>query len=360
METLLEYGLFLLKTATVVAGIFFALIGIIRAISQARQSDALEGEIEITNLSELLDGYKDALLQSTLSEDDYKKHLKAEKKAQKQKEREQKKGSKQLDDSEETEESTSSKLFVLNFDGDVEASDVEGLRECISALLNTIDEQDEVLVILESAGGYMHSYGLAASQLARLRTHNIHLTVAVDTMAASGGYLMACVANQIIAAPFAIVGSIGVIAEIPNFHKLLKKHEIDYELHTAGQYKRTLTLFGENTDKYRRKFVEELEDAHYLFKKHILEYRELDIEKVATGEHWQGEQAIELGLIDQIETSDDFILNFHKKHPGNVFKIEYTVPESWIDKLHGRFLGVFSDGLSRIYTQLLKSKYPKT
>ena len=243
---------------TIVGGIIFVLLGLARAISQARSRESIEGEIEITNLSELLDDYKEALLQSTLSEADYKKHLKSEKKAEKQKERDQKKNSKKESDVEEEEETASPKLFVLRFDGDVEASEVEGLRECISALLNTIDEHDEILLSLESAGGYMHSYGLAASQLARIRAHNIHLTVAVDTMAASGGYLMACVANQIIAAPFAIVGSIGVIAEIPNFHKLLKKHDIDYELHTAGQYKRTLTLFGENTDKYRRKFIEEL------------------------------------------------------------------------------------------------------
>lgn len=353
LELLLNYMLFLVKTLTIVAGVVLVLLGFVRLLSQARHNDQQDGEIEISSVSELLDDYKDALLHTTLSPEDYKKHIKAEKK----KEKDQKKLAKH---EESEEEAISPRLFVLTFEGDMEASEVEGLRECISALLNSIEPHDEVLLILESAGGYMHHYGLAASQLARLRTNNIHLTIAVDTIAASGGYLMACVANEIIAAPFAIIGSIGVVAEIPNFHKLLKKHDIDYELHTAGQFKRTLTLFGENTDKVRRKFIEELEDAHYLFKKHILEYRDCDIEKIATGEHWQGDQAIELGLIDRIETSDDFILNFHKKHPGNVFKIEYTVPESWIDKFQGRFFGLLSASLSKAYTQLLKTQYPKT
>lgn len=348
---------------TIVLGLLLALSIIARMITQSRTHHAIDGEIEITNLSEVLDDYKEALLQSTMSDDDYKKHLKAEKKKEKAAKKAEAKKTKSQPENEESESEDNAeppKLFVLKFDGDVEASEVTGLRECITALLTAIEPHDEVLLVLESAGGYMHSYGFAASQLARIRAKNIHLTVAVDMMAASGGYLMACVANQIIAAPFAIVGSIGVIAELPNFHKLMKKHDIDYELHTAGQYKRTLTHFGENTDKYRKKFIEELEDAHELFKKHILEYRDCDIEKVATGEHWQGEQAIELGLVDEIETSDDFILNFHKKHPGNIYKIEYSFPESWVDKLHGRFLGILSQGFSKAYNQLLKSQYPKT
>ena len=109
------------------------------------------------------------------------------------------------------------------------------------------------------------AYGLAASQMQRIRDKKLKLTVCVDKVAASGGYMMAVVADKIIAAPFAVLGSIGVLAQVPNFHRLLKKHDVDFEMLTAGKYKRTLTMFGENTDKGREKFQEDIEDTHVLF-----------------------------------------------------------------------------------------------
>ncbi len=169
---------------------------------------------------------------------------------------------------------------------------------------------------------WFHSYGLASSQLERIRRRNIPLTICVDRVAASGGYMMACIANRLIAAPFALIGSIGVVAQIPNFHRLLKKNDVDYEVLTAGDYKRTLTMFGENTDKGREKFVEELEDTHSLFKEFVSEYRpQLDIEKVATGEVWFGRRALENQLIDQIETSDDYLFNLSEE--ADIYKVKY-------------------------------------
>ncbi|WP_018716565.1 protease SohB [Arhodomonas aquaeolei] len=201
------------------------------------------------------------------------------------------------------------RVFVLDFEGDIRASAVESLREEVSAVLRTARSDDEVVVRLESGGGMVPSYGLAASQLARLRENGVRLTVCVDRIAASGGYLMAAVADHIVAAPFAIVGSIGVVAQLPNLHRLLKRHDVDYELHTAGEYKRTLSVFGENTDAGRAKFREELDAVHGLFKQHIARYRPgLDIARVATGEYWLGSQARELGLVDAVGTSDDLLL----------------------------------------------------
>lgn len=200
-------------------------------------------------------------------------------------------------------------MFVLDFKGDIRASAVDGLRDEVTAIITSAREGDEVFLRLESPGGQVHSYGLAASQLARLRQNNVRLVAAVDKVAASGGYLMASVADTIIAAPFAIVGSIGVIAQIPNFHRLLKKQDIDFEQFTAGEYKRNVTMFGENTDQDRAKLREELEETHELFKDYINQHRpQLALEKVATGEHWYGSQALELGLIDEIKTSDDWLL----------------------------------------------------
>lgn len=200
-------------------------------------------------------------------------------------------------------------VFVLDFDGDMKATAVKHLREEISTLISTASKGDEVVIRLESGGGLVHSYGLAAAQLARLKDAGFKLTVCVDKVAASGGYMMACVADTIIAAPFAVIGSIGVVSQVPNFHKWLKNHDVDYEQFTAGDYKRTVTVFGENDDEDRAKYQEELEQTHELFKHFVNRYRSvLDVEKVATGEHWYGEDALHLNLVDKLQTSDSYIL----------------------------------------------------
>jgi serine protease SohB len=211
---------------------------------------------------------------------------------------------------------------------------VENLRQEISAVLTIATPDDEVLVRLESGGGTVHGYGLGASQLQRIRDKDIPLTVSVDKVAASGGYMMACVANHIISAPFAILGSIGVLAQIPNLHRLLKKNKIDFEQLYAGEYKRTLTLFGENTEKGRAKMQEDLEDTHRLFKEFVKSQRPgLDIEKVATGEHWLGTRALELGLVDELKTSDDYLMSL--RHEADLVRIEYTEKKKLLDKLSG-------------------------
>ena len=205
------------------------------------------------------------------------------------------------------------------------------MREEVSAILTTAAATDEVLVILESGGGTVHGYGLGASQLQRIRDKNVTLTVAVDKVAASGGYMMACVANRIIAAPFAIIGSIGVLAQVPNFHKLLKKHDIDFEQISAGKYKRTLSLFGENTEADREKLREELEETHELFKQFVRENREqVDVEEIATGEHWLGQKALERGLVDALQTSDDYLSDAAAS--ADIYEIRFARKKSFMDK----------------------------
>ncbi|MDV7617252.1 protease SohB [Acinetobacter baumannii] len=208
------------------------------------------------------------------------------------------------------------KIFVLDFKGDIQASAVENLREEITLILATAKAgRDRVVVRLESPGGMVHGYGLAAAQLVRLRDAGFHLTICVDKVAASGGYMMACIANEIIAAPFAIVGSIGVVAQVPNFNRLLKEHNVDFELYTAGQYKRTVTMFGENTPEGKAKFEEELQQTHVLFKHFVEKYRpQLNVDKVATGEHWYGEDALDLNLVDKLQTSDEYLLALLPQH----------------------------------------------
>ncbi|CAL1329100.1 protease SohB [Candidatus Providencia siddallii] len=215
-------------------------------------------------------------------------------------------------------------LYVLDFKGSINANEVISLREEITAILSVIEKEDEVLLRLESSGGIVSAYGLAASQLMRIKEKNIPLTIVVDKIAASGGYMMACIADTIIAAPFSIIGSIGVVAQIPNFYKLLKKYNIDIELHTAGEYKRTLTLLGKNTEEGRKKFIEDLNSTHKLFKDFVHKNRPLlDIESLSTGEYWYGQDALNKGLIDKIGVSDDIIMNSIKNK--KVISINYSI-----------------------------------
>lgn len=301
-EVLLNYGIFLLELLTI-----FGIIAVVVMLILDSRRQHENGSITVENLTEKYQEQQKALSQVFLSEAEQKHQEKQEKKAQKEKAKAEKK---RLKDGEAPAEEPQSRLFVLTFKGDIHASAVSSLRKEIDAILALANPQkDEVLLKLESPGGIVHGYGLAASQLQRLKSHQIPLTVAVDQVAASGGYMMACVANKIVAAPFAVIGSIGVVAQVPNIHRLLKKHDIDVDVMTAGEYKRTVTLVGENTEKGKQKFQQELEETHQLFKQFVAEHRpQLNMDEVATGEHWFGQQALKLNLVDEIATSDDLIL----------------------------------------------------
>jgi serine protease SohB len=318
-QFLFDYGLFLAKTVTWVAA--FIAVGL-AAVILVRAARHQAGEhLEVKNLNLRLRGMAEILNRELLGAGELKrehKRLKAEDKARG---KALKQGLPERP-----------RLFVLDFHGDLEASRVAALREEISALLQVARPQDEVLLRLESAGGVVHGYGLAASQLRRIRERGLRLTAAVDKVAASGGYLMACVADSIVAAPFAIVGSIGVVAQLPNFNRLLREKHIDFELHTAGEYKRTLTLFGENTEAGRTKFREELEQTHALFKSFVAANRpQLPLEQVATGEHWYGSQALQLKLVDELRTSDDWLLE--KVKSADVYTLRYRLRRNLRDQL---------------------------
>ncbi len=287
-QFLADYGLFLLKVITIVAAI--AAVMLIAAMAGRKASH--EG-LEVENLNKKMKSLADTLLDAVSNKEQRKQALKARKKEEK---------------AESKSPSTKPRSFVIDFKGDLKASAVPSLREEVSAILDVVADGDDVIVRLENHGGVVHEHGLAASQLARIRDREIPLRVCVDKVAASGGYLMACVASRVYAAPFAILGSIGVLAQIPNFNRMLDSHGVDFEQVTAGKYKRTVTMFGKNTDEDRAKLKEELEDVHTLFKAAVGKYRPgLDLEKVATGEHWYGTRALALGLADEIKTSDQLL-----------------------------------------------------
>ncbi len=325
MEFLYEYGLFLAKAITFVLAI--AAVVVVIAGAAVKQQHK-KGELDITDLSEQFHDTEEDMIHALLTKEELKEKEKNDKKAEKAQAKADKKAAKSGD--EKTEQK--SRVFVVDFNGSIDAKEVSSLREEVSAILSVAKPEDEVFIRLESGGGMVHGYGLASSQLDRIRQHNIPLTVSVDKVAASGGYMMACVANKIISAPFAIVGSIGVIAQVPNFNKLLKKNDIDFEQFTAGEFKRTVTMFGENTEKGKEKFIEELEETHVLFKNFVSERRpSLDIAKVATGEHWFGTTALTLGLVDSIQTSDDYLQAKSKSH--QVIAIKYEVKKGLAEKL---------------------------
>ena len=335
IEFLAEYGLFLAKTATIVVGVIAV---IAMAVAMSKKAKIPE-KLEVQNLNEKYESMANVLNAQLLPKKELKqlaKQKKSEKKARK----------KQVDTADKK------RMFVINFHGDIKATNVSSLREEITAILTTAKKTDEVLVRLENTGGIVHEHGLAASQLQRVRDAEIPITVAVDKVAASGGYMMACVAQKIIAAPFAVIGSIGVLAQLPNFNALLTKQGIHFEQEMAGEYKRSITMFGKNTDKERAKLREQIEETHGLFKDFVSHHRPtLDMSKIATGEHWYGTRALELGLVDKLMTSDDYLLEARKD--TDLFEVTYTAKKS----VAARLLSSVHSALGRSKEDLFEYQY---
>ena len=319
MDFLIEYGMFLAKALTIIISIG-AVLSMVVSASQKTNRGEDNGEIEILPLNIDFEKTKNKLRIATVEESEKKLERKKIKKESKNKNAFNLKSKR--------------RVYVVNFEGNIAASAVDNLREEITAILSVANKKDEIVVRLESSGGMVHSYGLASSQLDRIKKAKLKLTICVDKVAASGGYMMACVGDKIIAAPFAVVGSIGVVAQMPNFNKLLKKHDIDFELLTAGEHKRTLTLFGKNTDKGREKFIEELNETHELFKEYVSKRRpNVDINKIASGEIWFGSRAKELSLVDEISTSDEYICS--RFNSAKVFEIKFVRKQKLLQRVGG-------------------------
>ncbi|HLT04771.1 MAG TPA: protease SohB [Pseudomonas sp.] len=334
MEFLADYAGFLARTVTIVVAtlVVLAAIAALRGRNRARG-----GHLEVRKLNDFFTGLRERLELDLLEKSQLKARRKSEAKAAK--------AAKKSGESKP-------RVYVLDFDGDIRASAVEHLRHEITALLSVATPADEVVLRLESPGGMVHGYGLAASQLVRIRQAGVPLTVCVDKVAASGGYMMACIGDRILSAPFAILGSIGVVAQIPNLHRLLKKHDVDYEVLTAGEYKRTLTVFGENTEKGRQKFQEDLELTHVLFKDFVSRYRpQLDIDQVATGEVWLGQAALGRQLIDELKTSDEYLAE--RAREADIYQLHFAQKKS----LQERVGMAASSTLDGVLTGLQKQRF---
>jgi serine protease SohB len=379
LEFLSDYGLFLAKAVTLVVCLIVVL-SIILSLRH-REGRAEKGHIEVTKLNDRFDHMADTLKHAALEPEQLKLEAKAEKKKSKQdkaalkkalkadKNAKKKSDIKKEEDTagDATADNTSAdqeteipaakkRLFILNFNGDIKANATDHLREEITTVLSLASKKDEVVLRLESPGGVVHGYGLAASQLSRIKNKGVPLTVCVDKVAASGGYMMACVADKVLAAPFAILGSIGVMAELPNFNRLLKKVDIDYDVYTAGEFKRTVTTFGENTEKGKAKFKEELQEVHTLFKEFIHENRPVvDIDAVATGEAWYGRHALERKLVDELLTSDEYITEQQKQ--ADIFEVEYVAKKSLQEKLGFNMQQALENAFLKVIERLQYSRF---
>ena len=329
MEYLFDYGLFAAKFLTVVICLSAAAMALIALVMGRSQSPSGE-QIEVKHLNEKYKSMRATLQSAILPSKAFKQEMKRQK------------GERKHQDKKKDTDTDRARIFVCRFDGDMRASAVNSLREEVTAILSVAQTSDEVVTTVTSPGGVIHGYGLAASQLQRIKDRGIPLTVAVDKIAASGGYMMACVADKILAAPFAIIGSIGVVAQLPNFNRLMKKHDIDYEEITAGEYKRTLTMFGENTDADRKKFREEIEDAHELFKDFVAQNRpDVDIATISTGEYWYGRRALDYKLVDDLSTSDDYL--FTRAKDADIYEVTCVRKRSLLDKLLGHATRISKD-----------------
>ncbi len=321
-ELAADYALFVAQLVTVLG---LLLVAAVLLIGLSRRGAHSEG-LEVRHLNRQLEQQADVLRRAVQGKDRFKKLLKTRAKARKKERR---------------EDDARGRIFVIDFKGDLRASAGQSLRHEVSAVLAVAEERDTVLVRIENSGGTVHDHGFAASQLMRIRKQRIPLYVAVDKVAASGGYLMACVADKIIAAPFAIVGSIGVLAQLPNFHRLLESKGVDFEQISAGRYKRTVTMFGKNTDEDREKLKEELVEVHDLFKRQIVDHRpQVDVDTVATGEHWYGAKALEMKLVDEIASSDDWLLAAARER--EVYQVTYKRRRNFSERMLGGVESVLS------------------
>ena len=397
MELLFDYLGFLAKTVTVVVAVMVILSAVASAAAHRALRSPPTGHVEVMQLNERLQSMHRAVEEAALPAAVVKRRRKADAKARKQHLKEEARREKtrsasrsaeaapeasssdvaeaQTDQAKEQAvepapgasevespqpaEKATRRVFVLNFEGDMAASGVESLRQEVSAVLGAAAVGDEVVVRVESFGGAVHAYGLAASQLARIRSHGATLTVAVDKVAASGGYLMAAVADRILAAPFAVVGSIGVVAQIPNVHRLLKKHDVDVEVHTAGRFKRTLDFLGENTEQGRAKLREELEDVHALFQEYVANWRPgIDLDAVSTGEHWYGQRALDRALVDELVTSDEYLSRACQD--ADVFEVSWVVPKPPLERLAGQFASALGTALGKGASRALDGLLDRT
>ena len=221
-----------------------------------------------------------------------------------------------------------SNLYYLEFEGDIQASEAAKLKQEILVCLQVAKPTDVFLILVESSGGSVSNYGDLYSVMEMIKKRGHTLWVAIDRVAASGGYLISLPADKIFATPFALIGSIGVLSEVPNFGGLLDKYGVKMEEYTAGERKMNISMFRENGEEQKEHHRKKLGKIHELFKAQLVKYRGgliekkgVDIGELMEGDFWMGENAFELGLVDELKSSVEILLD--EKDHFNILKVNY-------------------------------------
>ena len=334
----LDIAAFLVKAIIIVAAIGGLALLIARL---ARSDERKERDIKVTPLDERYDAMRDAMNGALLDKKERKALAKTRKKETKASAKARR------------GHTPGKRIYVLAFKGDMRATAVKRLASEIDTLLIAARPgTDEAVIRIESPGGSVTGYGLAAAEILRLRERKIKVTASVDQVAASGGYMMACAADRIVAAPFAVVGSIGVVAPVPNLHRLLKKNEIDFEEMTAGEFKRTISFLGEITPAGREHFRGKLDETHEAFKAHVAECRpNVDIASVANGDYWLAREALPLGLVDEIMTGDELL--FRARDSARLYEVKTEAHKTLLQQIMSGIGGAVEKAADAIVAKLV-------
>ena len=316
----LDIAAFLVKALIIVAALGGLAILVAR-LARAGEGRDRDDEIKVKSLNERYDDMRDAVNEALLDRKELKALAKAKKKEAKTAAKVRR------------GRTPGKRVYVIAFKGDIRATAVKRLGSEIDAvLIGARPGTDEAVIRIESPGGTVTGYGLAAAEILRLREHKIKVTASVDQVAASGGYMMACAAERIVAAPFAVVGSIGVVAPVPNLHRLLQKNEIDFEEMTSGEFKRTVSVLGEITPAGREHFRGKLDATHEAFKAHVAQCRpNVDITRVANGDYWLAREGLALGLVDEIMTGDELL--FRARDSARLYEVSTEARKTLLQQL---------------------------
>lgn len=241
---------------------------------------------------------------------------------------------------------------VLRFEGDTMATGRQDFARMVDEVLHNKERIQRVIVVVNSPGGGVSVYGQMFAGMERMRNAGVDVTACVDTYAASGGYLMSVPAQRIIAAPFAMVGSIGVVSEFMNFNKLLRRLGVEPMTITAGELKRTVTPLSEVTEENKAAYKAQLEAIHRQFIAVVKKYREVDADRVCTGNHWTAAESVELklNLVDGLATSQEYLFEANQTEDlVTISKLQNPYEKSVLG-LARRFIHLVADEVSERFS----------
>lgn len=231
-----------------------------------------------------------------------------------------------------------SKVAVVRLEGPITGSKkiIDELKECAR------DRSVKAIVLrIDSPGGAVAPSQEIYEEVRRLSARK-KVVVSMGAIAASGGYYVASAATRIIADPGTLTGSIGVIMEIPNVEGLMNKIGLKTEIIKSGANKDIGTPFRAMKPEERKILQGVMDNVHEQFIRAVAKGRKMkieDVRKIADGRVFTGEQALKIGLVDQLGTLQDSIRTAARLAgiSGEPQVVEKTGKFSFFDVLSGRF-----------------------